>query len=69
MIKVAAVAGLVAGIWLPGVGLATNAAVACYFLAAAYAHIRAKFLTYAFWVNCLGMLLLAVLDLVFSFII
>lgn len=69
VIKLAATVGLVAGIWIPGVGLATNAAVILYFLAAAYSHIRARFLKQEFWVNCLGMLLLAVLALVFGFLV
>ena len=67
VIKTAAAAGLIVGIWLPGVGLATNAAVVVYFGAAGYAHLRAGFLGSAFWVNCLGMLLLASLALVFGF--
>jgi hypothetical protein len=35
-------------------------------LAAATAHIRARFLTSAFWLNCLGMLVLSVAVLVGS---
>lgn len=69
VIKLAGATGLVIGIWVPGFGLATNAAVVCYFLAASYAHIRAKFLGRAFWVNCLGMLLLAVLALLLGFLV
>lgn len=69
VIKLAATAGLAAGIWIPGLGLATNTAVICYFLAASYAHIRARFLKHEFWVNCLGMLLLAVVALVFGFLV
>ena len=67
VIKAAAVAGLTAGIWLPGVGFAANAAVVLYFIAAAAAHLRARFLGQAFWLNCLGMLVLATLALVFGF--
>lgn len=69
MIKLAATGGLLAGMWIPGVGLATNAAVILYFLAASFAHIRARFLRHEFWVNCLGMLVLAVLALVFGFLV
>lgn len=69
VIKLAATAGLVAGIWIPGFGLATNAAVICYFLAASYTHIRARFLRHEFWVNCLGMLLLSTLALVWGFLV
>lgn len=69
VIKLAATGGLLAGMWIPGVGLATNAAVILYFLAASFAHIRARFLRHEFWVNCLGMLVLAVLALVFGFLV
>lgn len=68
-IKLAAASGLIIGIWVPGFGLATNAAVISYFLAAAYAHVRAQFLKQEFWVNCLGMLLFAVLALLFGFLV
>lgn len=63
VIKLLAAAGLIAGLWIPGVGFAANAGVIAYFICAAAAHLRAQFLGRAFWVNCLGMLLLAVLVL------
>ena len=59
VIKLVAVAGLLAGLVLRGVGLAAAAGVVAYFLSAAAAHLRARFLTSAFWVNCLGMLALS----------
>ncbi|MFC0672716.1 DoxX family protein [Brachybacterium hainanense] len=60
VIKLAAVVGLVAGLWVPGIALATTCAVICYFLAAVAAHVRARFLGRELWINCLGMLALAV---------
>ena len=60
VIKFLAAAGLVAGISHPGFGPATNIAVIGYFLCAAYAHYRARFLKQEFWLNCLGMLALSI---------
>src|SRR5690606_19583862 len=68
-IKTVAGAGLIAGIWVPGVGFAANIGVIAYFVCAALAHLRAKFLTSAFWVNCLGFLALAVVTLVVCFLV
>ncbi|CAG7603088.1 DoxX family protein [Leucobacter soli] len=67
VIKTLAATGLIVGLWVPGVGLAANIGVIVYFLCAAASHLRAKFLTQAFWLNCLGMLALSILTLVFSF--
>jgi hypothetical protein len=63
VIKLLAVAGLTGGLWIPGIGFAANVGVVVYFVCAAIAHVRARFLGQAFWVNCLGMLLLSVLAL------
>lgn len=67
VIKLLAAAGLIAGIFIPGVGLATNLAIIAYFISACFAHIRARFLKTEFWVNCLGMLVISTLVLVFSY--
>ncbi len=67
VIKLVAVAGLVAGLVVPGVGVAANAGVVAYFVCAAVAHLRARFLGSTFWVNCLGMLTLSVAVLVLSY--
>ncbi len=67
VIKMLAAAGLVAGLWIPGVGLAANLGVVAYFLSAVAAHLKARFLGQAFWINCLGMLALAVAALVWSY--
>lgn len=62
-IKFLAATGLIAGIWVPGVGIAAMIGVIAYFCAAATAHIRAKFLGSEFWANCLGMLALSLVVL------
>ncbi|MCX5144196.1 MULTISPECIES: DoxX family protein [unclassified Streptomyces] len=59
VIKFLAAAGLVAGLRYDGVAMTTNLAVIAYFLCAAYAHYRARFLKQEFWLNCLGMLVLS----------
>ncbi|MBO1901881.1 DoxX family protein [Leucobacter weissii] len=65
-IKGVAAAGLIAGLWLPGVGFAANTGVVAYFVCAAAAHLRARFTGSAFWVNCLGMLALSTAALAVS---
>ncbi|MFF0791667.1 DoxX family protein [Streptomyces spiralis] len=60
MIKFLAAAGLVTGIYVAGIGVAANAGVVCYFRAAAYAHVRARFPKPESWLNCLGLLALSV---------
>ena len=60
VVKVLAAAGLVAGIWVPGLALAAATGVVVYFLCAVAAHTRARFLGQAFWLNCLGMLALSI---------
>ncbi|SIS05080.1 DoxX family protein [Williamsia sterculiae] len=67
VIKLLAVAGLLAGLRYEGVGLTANVGVICYFGCAVYAHIRARFLGSEFWLNCLGFLALAVGVLVISY--
>ncbi|WP_159501003.1 DoxX family protein [Microbacterium sp. 18062] len=66
VVKSVAVAGLLVGLVVPGVGLAAAAGVVCYFAAAAAAHLRARFLGAEFWLNCLGFLALAIAVLVFG---
>ncbi|MBT2509708.1 DoxX family protein [Streptomyces sp. ISL-98] len=67
-IKVLAAAGLVVGLHTEGVGLAAVTGVIAYFLMASYAHIRARFVGTAFWVNCLGMLAFSCAILPISYI-
>ncbi|MEV0432335.1 DoxX family protein [Nocardia sp. NPDC050413] len=59
-IKLAATTGLLVGLKYPGAGFATAVAVVAYFVCAAIAHYRARFLGSEFWINCLGMLALSV---------
>lgn len=66
VIKTTAVVGLVVGIWMPGVAFAANTGVIIYFVAAAAAHVRARFTGTEFWINCLGMLALAIIVQVLS---
>lgn len=67
VIKALAAAGLLAGIALAGVGLAANLGVIAYFVVAAAAHVRARFLKQEFWLNCLGMLALSFTVLALSY--
>ncbi|MDN5755010.1 MAG: hypothetical protein ACTHWW_02760 [Arthrobacter sp.] len=60
-------AGLLVGITVPGIAWAANLAVIAYFLAAAIAHLRARFLRHEFWLNCLGMLVLSASVLLVSY--
>lgn len=69
VIKTLAAAGLIVGIWVPGVGLAANVGVVVYFLCAAASHIKARFTGASFWVNCLGMLALSLIMLLLSFLV
>lgn len=59
-VKLLATAGLVVGLEDPGVGFAAAVGAIAYFICAAYAHYRARFLKQEFWLNCLGMLALSV---------
>ncbi|WP_372697202.1 DoxX family protein [Arthrobacter sp. JSM 101049] len=68
VVKLMAAGGLALGLVVPGIGLAANAGVVCYFLTAAVAHLRARFLRREFWLNCLGMLALSMLVLVASYL-
>lgn len=68
-IKLLAVAGLLVGLWQPGVGVAATAGVVAYFVAASIAHVKAGFRSSTFWVNCLGMLVFSVAVLVYSYVV
>lgn len=69
VIKLLAVAGLIAGLWVPGVALAANVGLVAYFLCAVVAHVRARFWGMALWVNCLGLLGLTIVVLLWSFVL
>ncbi|WP_152345839.1 DoxX family protein [Brevibacterium sp. CFH 10365] len=68
VVKFLAAAGLVAGIWVPGLGVAAAVGLVVYFLCAAAAHLRARYVGRDFWLNCLGMLIVCLAVLVFSFL-
>jgi len=67
-IKFAAAAGLVAGIWMPVLGLATTVCLVLYFVIAIAMHVRARDLGQTLFVNAAGMLLLCVATLVLCFV-
>jgi hypothetical protein len=67
-VKFAATAGLVAGIWIPFLGLVTTAALVLYFCVAIGFHIRARDFGRNLFVNATGMLVLCVATLVWSFL-
>jgi len=69
VIKLLATAGLIIGLWVPGIALAANVGVVAYFLCACVAHFRARFLGKEFWGNCLGFLAVSVLVLIFAFLV
>ncbi|MEV4544721.1 DoxX family protein [Micromonospora echinaurantiaca] len=66
-VKFAAAAGLIAGIWVPYLGLITSAALVLYFIVAIALHIRARDLGRNLFVNATGMLIVCVFTLVASF--
>ncbi len=69
VIKSLAVTGLLVGLVVPGVGLAATVGVVVYFGCAVVAHVRARFLGTELWVNCLGLLALAVATLLVSYLL
>jgi len=68
-IKFAAAAGLIAGIWIPVLGLLTTVCLIAYFVAAISMHIRARDFGRNLFVNATGMLVLCVATLLISFVI
>lgn len=68
-IKFAAVAGLIAGIWIPGLGMLTTVCLIIYFVVAICMHIRARDFGRNLFVNAIGMLLICVATLVFCFLL
>ena len=67
-IKFAAAAGLIAGIWIPYLGIVTTIALVLYFVIAISMHIRARDFGRNLFVNATGMLVLSVATLVISFL-
>lgn len=68
-IKFAAVIGLIAGIWIPFLGLLTTVCLVLYFIVAISMHIRARDFGRNLFLNATGMLLICVAVLVFSFLV
>lgn len=54
--KFVALAGLIAGMWVPYLGALTSAALVAYFIAAITMHVRAQDFGRNLFVNALGML-------------
>lgn len=69
LIKFAAGAGLIAGIWIPGLGIVTTACLVLYFVVAISMHIRARDFGRNLFLNAAGMLLICLATLVYSFIL
>ncbi|WP_262852652.1 DoxX family protein [Mumia quercus] len=67
-VKLAAAAGLVAGIWIPYLGAVTTVALIAYFLVALTMHARARDFGRNMLVNATGMLVLCVATLWWSFL-
>ncbi|SDD76890.1 DoxX family protein [Glycomyces harbinensis] len=57
VLKFAATAGLIAGIWVPYLGLLTSIGLVAYFITAIAMHVRAKDLGRNLFLNATGMLL------------
>lgn len=68
-IKFAAAAGLVAGIWIPGLAALTTACLVVYFLVAIAMHIRARDFGRNLFVNASGMLAICLATGIFCFLV
>jgi hypothetical protein len=68
-IKLAAAAGLLAGIWLPALGLITCSALVLYFVTAITMHLRAHDFGRNLFLNATGMLVICGATLTSSFIV
>ncbi|GGR69535.1 putative membrane protein YphA (DoxX/SURF4 family) [Nocardioides luteus] len=68
-VKIAATAGLLAGLWVPYVAALTTAALVVYFVLAVCAHIRARDIGRNLALNASGSLVMCVAVLVFCFLV
>lgn len=68
-LKFAAALGLLAGIWIPYLGLVTSVALVLYFVVAIVMHIRARDLGRDLFLNATGMLLICLATLVFAYLV
>lgn len=69
VIKFAAAAGLLAGLWIPYLGLVTSVCLVVYFLLAIGAHVRVRDFGPVLFVNATGMLLICTAVLVWCFLV
>lgn len=67
-IKLAAAAGLLAGIWVPGLAALTTGCLVLYFIVAITMHIRARDLGRNLFVNASGMLAVCVATAAYCFL-
>lgn len=68
IVKFAATAGLVTGLWIPGLGAVTTLALITYFVVAISMHIRARDFGRNLFVNASGMLVICVAVASISFV-
>jgi hypothetical protein len=68
-LKLAAALGLVAGIWIPCLGLVTAVALVLYFVVAIVLHLRAGDLGRDLFLNATGMLLICLAILVVAYLV
>ncbi|GAB3795484.1 hypothetical protein GCM10028798_04290 [Humibacter antri] len=67
-LKFAAAAGLVAGVWIPGLAALTTACLVIYFVVAIAFHLRARDFGRNLFVNATGMLVICVAVGLYSFL-
>ncbi|GEK80727.1 DoxX family protein [Agrococcus baldri] len=68
-LKIAAGAGLIAGLWIPVLGLVTTVCLVAYFIGAITFHIRARDFGRNLFVNATGMLIICIAVLLWSFLL
>lgn len=68
-VKFAAAAGLVAGVWVPWLGVVAVWALVLYFLVAILTHVRARDFGRNLFLNAAGMLVICVLVALCSFVL
>ena len=68
IIKFAAAAGLLAGIWIPVLGILTAGSLVLYFLIAVAMHLRMRDFGRNLFLNAAGMLIICIATLLFSFV-
>jgi hypothetical protein len=69
LIKFAAVAGLIGGLWIPYLGALTCAALVAYFLVGIGMHLGARDFSRNLYLNATGMLLICVATGLFCFVL